>query len=181
MTLTYTLDQNDFLQHQLFLVTKTDRIKKKRIKSWLVVSGSMLLLSFMFYQSNNSFLGNYFLGFGFITLIFYPLYQRRQYKNHYAKFIADNYKNRIGLTAKITFSDSVIETYDITGESKINLSDLEAVTETPEYFYPSLKSGGHLIIPKSKITDVSQLRLELRQLCEKMKIDFIEELKWKWR
>lgn len=181
MTLKYQLDQTDFLQHQLFLASKTDRIKKKRTKSWLIVSGTMFLLGFLFYKSDNSFLSYYFLAFGIVTLIFYPLYQRQQYKNHYAKFIADTYKNRFGQTANIHFSENAIETNDISGDSKINLSELENVTETGDYFYPSLKTGGHLIIPKSKINDVSQLRQELRQLCEKLKISFIEDLNWKWK
>ena len=179
--MTYQLDQNDFLQHQLFLASKTDRIKKKRIKSRLIVSGTMFLLSFMFYQSNNSFLSYYFLAFGVVTLLFYPLYQRKQYKNHYSKLVADTYKNRFGQTATIYFTENAIETNDSTGESKINLSELENVTETGEYFYPSLKTGGHIIIPKSKISDVSQMRQELRQLLERLKISFIEDLNWKWK
>lgn len=181
MILTYQLDQNDFLQHQLFLATKTDRIKKQRRKSWLIISGSMVLLSLILFQSNNTFLGYYFLGFAILSLIFYPLYQRRYYKNHYAKFIADNYKNRNGETVNVTFTDTTIETSDITGESKINLSVLESVTETPDYFYPALKTGGHLIIPKSKIDDAFQLRSELKQMCEKLKIAYIEDLNWKWK
>jgi hypothetical protein len=181
MTLTYQLDQNDFLQHQLFLASKTDRIKKKRTKSWLIVSGTMFLLGFLFYQSDNTFLTYYFLAFGIVTLIFYPFYQRQQYKNHYAKFIAYTYKNRFWKTANIHFGENVIETIDVSGESKINLSELESVIETGEYFYPSLKTGGHLIIPKTKISDASQLRQELRQLCERLKINFIEDLNWKWK
>ncbi|MEO6232539.1 MAG: hypothetical protein ABJB11_12080 [Ferruginibacter sp.] len=181
MTLTYQLDQNDFLQHQLFLASKTDRIKKKRTKSWLIVSGAMFLLGFLFLQSDNSFLFYYFLAFGIVTLLFYPLYQRNQYKNHYAKFIADTYKNRFGQTANIHFGENAIETNDVTGESKINLSELESITETGDYFYPGLKTGGHLIIPKLKISDVSQLRQELKQLCQRLKINFIDDIIWKWK
>jgi hypothetical protein len=181
MTLTYTLDQNDFLQHQLFLASKTDRIKKQRRRSWLIISGSMLLLGIMFYQSNNMLLFYYFLALGILSLIFYPLYQKRRYRNHYAKFIADTYKDRFGQNANITFSELAIETNDITGQSKINLSALKNVTETPDYFYPKLKTGEHLVIPKSKIDKVPELRNELRQLCERLGIPFIEDLNWKWK
>ncbi|PVD52399.1 hypothetical protein DC498_09840 [Terrimonas sp.] len=181
MTLTYQLDQNDFLQHQLFLASKIDRIKKKRLKSWLIASGTFFLLGFLFFDSNNPLLAYYFLAFGIVSLIFYPLYQRNQYKSHYAKFISDTYKNRFGQTANIHFAENVIETNDITGESKINLSELENVTETGEYFYPSLRTGGHLIIPKSKISNIPQLRQELRQLCGRLKINYIEDLNWKWK
>lgn len=181
MTLVYQLDQNDFLQHQLFFASKTDRIKKKRTQSWLFVSVTMILLGYLFFQSDNSLLAYYFIAFGIVTLIFYPFYQRHQYKNHYAKFIADTYKNKFGQTVKIHLTENSLETNDVTGEYRINLSELESVTETGAYFYPSLKAGGHLIIPKSKISDVSQVRQELKHLCERLRINFIEDLNWKWK
>ena len=181
MTLTYQLDQNDFLQHQLFLASKTERVKKKRTTSWLTVSGTMFLLGFLFFQSNNPMLGYYFLALGIIALLFYPLYQRHQYKKHYARFIAETYKSRFGQTANLHFSEHAIETSDSSGEAKINLSELEHVTETGDYFYPKLKIAGHLIIPKSKISNVYQFRQELKQLCQRLGINFIEELSWKWK
>jgi hypothetical protein len=181
MTLTYQLDQIDYLQHQLFLASKSERIKKKRTISWIIVSISIFLVSLIFYRNNNSILFYCFLGFGIYTSIFYPLYQRQQYRNHYAKFIAENYKYRFGQIANINFSENAIETIDATGESKINLSEIENITETGEYFYPRLKSGGHLIIPKSKIIDVSQVRTSLINICEKLNINFIEDQNWKWK
>lgn len=181
MTLTYQLKQNDFLEHQLFVASTTPRIRSKRRRSWLWVTVSMFVLAFLFSQSGNSFLTYYFLGFGIVALFFYPLYQRHQYKRHYSTFIAENYKNRFGQTVTIHFTEQAIETSDITGESKIYLSELENVIETGAYFYPGLKAGGHLIIPKSEINTVSRLRQELKQLCDRLKIDFIENLTWKWR
>ncbi len=181
MTLSYQLDQNDFLQHQLFLASKTGRIKKQRTISRLIVSGSMLVLSFLFYQSGNSVLFYYFLGVGILAIFFYPLYQRRRYKDHYARAIADTYKNRFGQTANIKFTDLAIETNDSTGESKINLSELDNITETGDHFFLRLKTGVCLIIPKSKIGDLTQLETELKQLCQKLDIDFVKELDWKWK
>jgi len=181
MTLTYSLDQNDFLEHQLFTASKSDRIKKKRIKTWLILSGSWLLFSFVFYQSHNTLLFYLFLAYTLITLLFYPFYQRRQYKNYYKKFIADTYKNRFGKTANIKFTELALETNDITGESKINLTQFENVTETANYFYLKMKTGGHLIIPKLKINNVDDVREELKSLCTKLSIDFITDLDWKWK
>jgi len=146
-----------------------------------MVSGTMLLLGLLFYESSNPFLAYYFWGFGIISFLFYPLYQRKHYKNHYEKFIDDTYKNRVGITAEITFDDFAIHTTDVTGESRINLSELENVTETGDYFYLSLKTGGHLIVPKSKIGNVPELRVKLKELAGRLNIEFIEDLKWKWK
>jgi len=141
----------------------------------------MLLLGVLFYASSNSFLANYFFGFGIISLIFYPLYQRELYESHYEKFVDDFYKYRFGMTVEISFSDFPIHTSDITSESKINLSQLEHVTETLDYFYLSLKTGGHLIMPKLKIGNVAELRVKLKELAGRLNIEFIEDLKWKWK
>jgi len=135
----------------------------------------------VFYQNHNTFLFYFFLAYALITLIFYPFYQRRQYKNHYKNFIADTYKNRFGKTANIMFTESALETNDITGGSKINLAQIENVTETENYFYLKMQTGGHLIIPKLKINNVNDVREELKTICAKLSIDFIADLNWKWK
>lgn len=181
MTLRYSLDQNDFLQYQLFAASKSDSIKKKRIKTWLILSGFWLLFSFVFYVRHDTLLFYVLLAYAIAIFLFYPFYQRRHYKNHYSKFIADTYKNRFGKTLNITFTELALETNDITGESKINLIQIENVTETSGYFYLKMKTGGHLIIPKLKIDNVEDVREELKNLSAKLSIDFITDLNWKWK
>jgi hypothetical protein len=79
------------------------------------------------------------------------------------------------------FTETAIETYDITGEAKINLTQIENVTEIVDYFYLKMKSGGHIIIPKYKINNSSEVREKLKALCDKLSIDFITDLNWKWK
>ena len=181
MTLTFSLDQNDYLQEQLFSASKTSRIKKQRLRVWMIVSWSMVVLGVLFYQNKNMFLTYYFLALGIISFLFYPAYQRWHDKNHYAKFIADNYKYRFGQTTHAEFTEFAIECTDITGGSTINLTAIKNITETADYFYPKLKTGETIIIPKSKIDAVSELRMELKQICSRFSIDFIEDLNWKWK
>lgn len=181
MTLTYKLEHNDFLQHQLYLASKSPRIRKQRLTSWLLLSGSMLLLSLLFYQTGETLLFVCGLILAAVTLIFYPLYQSRHYKNHYSNFIADTYKKRFGQIASITFAESGIEAKDLTGESRINLTEIENVTETGNHFYLKLRTGVDIVIPKTKLDDVDRVRNELKQLCDRLNTDFIEDLNWKWK
>lgn len=181
MTLTYTLTEYDFLQHQLFIATKSQRIKNQRLKTWLIYSVALLLFSLMFYQSNNTVMMYYFLIVGIAFLCVFPFYQRWYYKNHYRRFITDNYKNRFGRAVTVTITSDGIETSDFTGESKINLSELESTIETGEYFYVKMRTSGHLIIPKMKLTDIDGTRKELKDLCKELSIRFTNDLNWKWR
>ncbi len=181
MTLTYTLSEYDFLQHQLFIASKTQRTKNQRTKTWLIYSVAMLLLSLMFYQSGNIFMTYYFLVFGIVFFCMFPFYQRWYYKNHYRKFVTDTYKNRFDRVVSVTISGEGIETSDFTGESKINLTELESTIETSEYFYVKMRTSGHLIIPKMKLSNIDSTRIELKDLCKELSIRFTNDLNWKWR
>lgn len=181
MTFTYPLSQNDFLQYHLFVASKTVRIKKKRRRSWLTVTAVMALLGLLFYQSNNTFLACYFFIFGAFSLLFYPLYQRIQYRNHYNKFVEDAYRNRIGRPVTLKLTDTAVETRDSGSASSINLSEIENITETGNYFYLKLKTGEYLILPKKAADDINSLADELKQRCSRLQIQYIEEQNWKWR
>ena len=181
MNLNYSLNKEDYLQHQLYNASTTESIKKKRLKTWAIVTFIFIILSFLFYQADNKLLTYYFIAFSIITLIFYPFYQRKQYKKHYAKFINETYKNRFDKESNIVFNDMNLETSDLTGESKINYSSLEKIIEISSHFFLKIKTGGSLIIPKSKVENVEKVRTKLKVLSEKMKIDYSAELNWKWK
>lgn len=181
MRLTYTLSENDYLQYQLFIASKNERIKKERIKSWLIYSASLLLMSFVFYDIGNKFMTYFLLVFGIIVLCFFPLYQKRYYKNHYQKFITETYKNRFGKAGNIYIAENHIEVNDITGEAKINLTEIENAIETSAYFYLKIKTGGHFIIPKKQLNEIENIGQELKKLCSKFSIDFVEDFNWRWK
>ena len=48
MKLEYNLNENDFLQHQLFTASKTERIKMQRRKSWVFVTLTFFIFSLFF-------------------------------------------------------------------------------------------------------------------------------------
>ncbi len=181
MTIIYTLNENDFLQYQLYIASKTDSIKKQRKNTWLIFSGSFLLLSFMFYQSGNTFLTYYFLFFGIIVACFYPTFQKWYHRNHYRKYIVENYKNKLGDTGRITFKDDIIEIVERAGEFKIKLTEIENTTEIADYFFIKMNSGGHLILPKNQLDNIDNVRNGFKQICNKLSVSFIEELNWRWK
>lgn len=48
MMIDYKIDECDFLTHQLFVASKSDRIKKKRQRSKIIVSLIYLAFGFLF-------------------------------------------------------------------------------------------------------------------------------------
>ncbi|WP_445734367.1 YcxB family protein, partial [Mariniflexile sp.] len=159
MNLNYSLNKDDYLQYQLYNASTTESTKKKRLKTWIIVTFIFIILSILFYQADNKLLTYYFIAFSIITLIFYPFYQRNQYKKYYGKFIDETYKNRFDKESNIIFNDMNFETFDFTGESKINYSSLEKIIEISSHFFLKVKNGGTLIIPKSKVENMEKVRI----------------------
>lgn len=145
------------------------------------MTGSFFILAFLFYRSDNESLTYYFSGAGILTLFLYPLYLRFHYRRHYQKFVAETYKNRFNEIATIKFSADCIEASDKMSETKINNVEIQEIIETGEHIYLRMKSGSSLIIPKSKIESVGDFRTTLYELAGKMNINFLSELKWKWK
>ena len=180
MIVQYKLEEHDFLQHQLYVASKTKRVINQRRNTWILLSVSFLLFSFANY-SGNKVLFYAMLAFSIITVLFFPLYQKTQYKKHYRNFIIDNYKLRFGKDASITFTEDAIETTDSSANSTFQLNSLEEIIETGDHFFIQIKTGGHLIIPKSAIENNADFRAVIKSIVEKYTIKEVVDLNWKWK
>jgi len=181
MTLEYILDENDYLQHQLFTASKTKGIKNQRLKTWIIITIAFFCLGLLFLDKEEKFLAYYFLGFGILSLVFYPFYQRNQYRKHYLKFIKNTYKNRFGETSRVSFNETFIQVNSSDSESKINYEALEEVNEIRDYIFLKLKSGGSLIIAKNRIENIEEVKEQIFKISKKYNLKQNIELNWKWR
>lgn len=181
MTFEYTLEGNDYLQHQLYTASKTKRIRNQRLRSYLFVVVVCALIGLYFLSDNKPFLFYYCMVFGIISLIFFPFYQRNHYKNHYKKFIKENFKNTFGEVSKINFNEQDIEIFSSNVEAKINYNELEAINEIDKHIFLKMKSGGSLIIPKMKIENQEILKVKLTDISKKYSLENNIELNWKWK
>ncbi|MBT4969393.1 MAG: hypothetical protein HOM80_10340, partial [Bacteroidetes bacterium] len=170
------LEKNDFLLFQLYTASKSVRIKRKKIRSWILLTLGSIFFTFYFHLDNSQFLTYYFLFCSFLVGFFFPKYFKWRYKKHYLKNIKEHYSNRFGIETTLEFTDAGIHTKDKTGESKINISEVEIVNETMYHYFIKISSGMSLIIPKSKITEPKILMKQF----EKMKLSINKELNWKW-
>ena len=175
------MDENDFLTFQLYTASKTSRIRRSRIKSWVLTTFVFLCLAYLFYSSHNEFLGNYFLLFSALSLTLYPSYSRWRYKRHYLKYVRETYKNKFGESYELKFDDATIMTKDRTGEMKINKSEIEEINEIKDFFFFKARTGTTLIISKKKSGDIGIIKNEIASMVEKQGVKYNVELDWKWR
>ena len=176
-----TLDENDYLTYQLYIASKTPRIRKTRIRSWIFTTITFALLAFLFFRSDNSFLTIYFLIAAGLSLIFFPVYSRWRYKNHYLKHIKETYKNRFGLECSLTITDDSITTQDKTGEVRINTSEIEEINEIRDFYFLKSKSGVSIIISKNKSENIETIEKAIKLLIQNKNIRHNIDLEWKWK
>jgi len=181
MTIDYKIDEYDFLIHQLFLASKSDRIKKKRRKSKVIVSLIYVVFGLLFFFEDKYSLTIIFFIIGLLWFLIYPLWERRHYKKHYQGFIKENYKDRFGRIATLEFSNDFILAKDNGSESKVLTTEIEEIIEIQSTIFVRLKGGQSFILPKDKITNIDSVTKRLKELADYLKIKYNIDEKWEWK
>jgi len=178
----FSLDETDYLTHQLFIVSISKPAIWRRRRSWAIMTGMFLILALLFHRSANQHLTNYFLVVSAISLVFYPAYSAWRYKKHYKKHVNENFSKTFGQEVTIEFGTDFVLTRDQEqSESKINYSQVDSIFELPEHFLMRMKNGQSLIMPKFKISNLDELRKELTELAKKLNLELLHNMNWKWK
>jgi hypothetical protein len=177
MTLEYKINEQDFLDFQLFTASKSDRINKKKRNGWILLTLGSIVIAFYFFLSENIAMTIYFGLVAIVCGLFYPKYFKWRYKKHYKTYIQENYSKRFGQIEYLEINSDYIFSKDKTGEGKINLSEIERVDETDNHFFLKISTGMSLLIPKSELGNIDKLREKFKEIG----LIINDETKWSWK
>ncbi len=181
MIVTYSIDEQDYLTFQLFTASQSDSIKKRRFRAktfppvLYVVLGCVMIVYHRL---------DFTIIFGLLAVVwflFYPLREKRLYQTSYEKFIRENFREKFGKKATLTFSPQHIVNKDDISENKIQLDQVAEINEIPDLILIKLKAGQTFILPKNKIDNEEELKLLLKDLAEELEIPYNNDYNWKWR
>lgn len=181
MTIDYKIDETDFLTHQLFVASKSARIKKKRQKSKIIVPLIYVAFGLFFYFEERISLTIIFFIIAALWFFIYPLWERQHYIKHFKGFIKENYRDRFGRSATIEFSNDFIIARDNGGESKVLTTEIEEIIEISSTIFVRLKGGQSFILPKEKIANFDNLKARLKELATYLKIKYVIDERWEWK
>lgn len=181
MRIDYKIDENDFLTYQLYVASKSEKIKKNRKRTKLIIPVLYIALALWFMVQDSHSLAFIFFIIALFWFFLYPLWERRRYMNHYKRCIKEHYKDRIGKTASIEFDNELIIAKDSQIESKIVTRELEEIAEISTTIFIKLKGGQSLILPKEKINDIDSLTARLKELATYLHIEYNIDDKWAWK
>jgi hypothetical protein len=174
-----TLDKDDYLRFQLYMASKSKKIKKGRMQVWILTTLTFLSISFIFIANGDRIFPYVFLLISAINVIFYPIWDRRRYKKQYERLVAENIKNKLALYCEISIDSEKLTLKDERGVGEISLSEIESIIEIKEDLFIKVKNGNMLIISK-QITDYENFIQELKNASGNSDIPWIDELNWKW-
>ncbi|MEZ4805591.1 MAG: YcxB family protein [Bacteroidia bacterium] len=181
MKLKYSLDEEDFLIHQLYMASKSERIQKKRMRNkWIVPAIYFVFGLFLLKDSMNT-LGSLFILFAIFWVFLFPVWERKHYRKHYLDFIQDNYSERVGKTNTLEFTDESILSQTGNSDSKVGLSEIKGIIELRECIFVHLKNSSSYIIPKESLTNVDEVKHYLEDLSKNLLIKYTKELDWEWK
>ena len=164
MELEFKIDEQDFLDFQLFTASQSGRIKRNMWNGWIFLTLGCGIAAGYFYFEDSIALA-IFLGLATIVYgLFYPKYFRRTHKKHYKNYIRENYSNRFNKQEYIEINNETIFAKDKVGESTINISEIERIDETEKHFFVKITTGVSLIIPKYKIQNPDDVRAKFESL-----------------
>ena len=173
MKIKYKVEEPDFLEFQLFTVSKSGELAKKAKLFWISLAIAIPVFGYFIYSKiNDVVLTNDFVILiliffvaPLITLgVFYPKYLKRQYKKAFQKFVKENYSKVFGDAAELEFNEEGLFSKGQNAEGRMNLSEIEVINETQNNFFVKLKTGLSVIVPKRELENSNKVKLEFKKL-----------------
>lgn len=180
MTVSYTINESDYLTHQLYNASRSERIRKKRNRNRMVVLAIYLILAVFFYIKDKSGLAVTFAALAVGMYFYYPAIERRRYRKHYEAFIREHFKEGVDRNVTLELTQEYLLGQEEDNESKIMTKEIKRISELKEVFLLQLTQGQTLIVPKRDISALDALRDMLKDIANHVNAPYIEELDWKW-
>ncbi|MBX2948311.1 MAG: YcxB family protein [Crocinitomicaceae bacterium] len=181
MTVTFNIQEKDLVTLQLFLASISDNIRKKRQKTKYVIPVFYVLIAIVGVVTGQKVAAISFLSGAVLWILFYPLWERKSYRKHFATFIREHMKNRFENTLSMEITNDFLFAREHQNENKTPVSEIERMQEIGELFLIRLKGGSTFFIPKEQVAEQQQLRARLQKLAQHLKVDYTIDNEWKWK
>lgn len=176
MIINYKIQENDYLDFQLFTASKSDVLKKTKKFSWLFLIMIPTVICIYFFKQENITMSIYFIILAMLFGIFYPKYFNWRHKKNYTNYINKNYQERFNIIETLELTSEYILSKNKLGEGKIKIDEFDTVNETANHLFLKISTGLSLIIPKREIDDIDSLKNKLKSIG----LEITSELDWKW-
>lgn len=152
MNIKITLDVNDYLTYHLFLASKSDSLKKRRLLHWFSIPIVYIVSGFLFtYLKGSELVRSIFFVTALVWFVVYPFYSKWAVRRFLLRQVNARYAGLIGREGNFKLDEKKITVKSHEASMDIDYGDIKDIVELPEHFLIDLKAGSSLILPKQKI------------------------------
>lgn len=174
----YILEENDFLQLNLYFFKTQGKLKSIIYKTFIAYLAIIFILCGFLIWKYEYYIAIILIVVAGIISIFHSKRMKNIYLKIFKKSIKQ-YESRFNKEVELQVMDSVLHVKSVAGEFDFNLSQIDSISETEEYFLIKLKIEA-IIIPKKRLENANLIKEDLIKLSNKLNIEFINDLNWKW-
>lgn len=181
MQIEYEIDEDSFLSDQLYVVSKSPRVRKRRRRGKIVVPLIYAACGFVALTLDRPTISVVCFVIASLWSIIYPMWEKRHYVKHYKGFIRENFNGRFGQTSILKINQDYIFIKQGDNESKLRTTEVQEINELSTALFIRAKSGLAIIIPKKEIADLTALTSYLQELAQTLHIPYITDTTWAWK
>lgn len=183
MHLHYYLEKNDHLIYQLYVASRSERIRKKRLRSKIMWPVLYWIMSIYFFWRASLSMAIAFIILGALWFVLYPIWERWYYVKHYQGFIDEHFtaKNQAESEINLEFDEEYLFSSDISGEGKFLLSEVQEIVELKTLILIRLSSAFSIILSKEHIENIEEVKHYLQTLAARLNIPYQQEQDWQWK
>lgn len=179
MTLEYTLTEDDHLTYQLYVDSRSERIRKKRKKARYRLPAIFLIATVVALLTERYLLSAIYVGFSVVYFSCWHWYERRHHVKHYRSFVKENYTGKVAST-KLHLGPDVINADNENGSSTINYSAIDEMAELPQHILLRMGPGG-IIIPKTALINPTADIETIKDLAKAHNVKYVDDNNWVWK
>ncbi|MBK5721355.1 hypothetical protein JGH11_10770 [Dysgonomonas sp. Marseille-P4677] len=178
----YTLNEEDFLNLQLYHAFKNEDFKKQRIKDkYRIIGLSLLCGLILFFDGYFSIYSYYFLGSAVLFFIVHPWWSKWFYKRLLKSKVINANKDCFPQTTTLILQDKQIDLINNKNSHTFDIHNLLNIEEIQEYFFLQISNFPPIIIPKRQIPNINLIQKQLKQYNKNFDISFITDLEYRWK
>jgi hypothetical protein len=181
MKIETTIDEEDFLILWLYDTSKSELVNNRRLLYKLLIPVAWLLSGLVSLASELYFACFFFITIGALWYFLYPVFDRKRFIVHYRKQINRYYRSMIDKLVLYEFNTDWIIVKGLESESKINTTKVEGIVELSSVILLNLNSHQSFIFSKSKIKEIAELRIFLKELAAHLNIKYTLDDQWVWK
>lgn len=180
MKYTYSVGEKDFLNFQLYQLSKSESFTSKLNKQRFVVALISLALAIYFFVDKHFFLVVGFILIGLVWYFVYPIRTKRIYKNRFESEIKEKFQAHFNVPATFEILENSLKTSDKQGVSEKKFQDIKEIAFTESATYITFRNNQAFILSKELTEKYDEMVTELKSKAETNNLLTTNDLDWKW-